>query len=159
MPTSPPQPNTAVIDGFTFTSPTNYISFDALSAGIRTKIGRSYYRLQCGGPPTRNVVIPITGSLSSSANYATYGESVSYSFNFADLNTVPAEAYSRQAKCGYNGEPESCSGVMAYQASYTPMVYMPGLNHLDPEWKAAGCGGPDIGFSLTQVALATPTPP
>jgi hypothetical protein len=136
-----------VIDGFTFTSPTNYISFNAISADIYTKIGRSRYRKQCGGPSTEHVVVPITESFYSAANYASYGDST-YSFNFADLNTVPAEAYSKQYKCG----------VMAYQAAYTPIVVMPDLTHLDAEWKAAGCIGLDVAFDFTQVALATPTP-
>jgi hypothetical protein len=155
--TSPPQANTAAVDGFTFTSPTNYISFDAISADIITKIGRSRYRRQCGGPSTEHVVVPLTAPLYSGGNAINYG-SATYSFNFADLNTAPAEAYSRQDKCGLLGEPESCSGVFAYQAAYTPIVIMPDLTHLDPKWKAAGCKGFDSAWSIPHVALATPTP-
>jgi hypothetical protein len=156
-PTNPPSPNTAVVDGFTFTSPTNYISFGAMSAVIHTKIGRSRYRMQCGGPATSNIVVPLTAPLYSGGNAINYGSST-YSFNFADLNTAPAEAYSRQDKCGLTGEPESCSGVFAYQASYTPIVMVPDLAHLDPEWEAAGCTGFSSGWSMPHVALATPTP-
>jgi hypothetical protein len=156
-PTNPPFANTAVVDGFTFTSPTNYISFGAMSAVIHTKIGRSRYRRQCGGPATSNIVIPLTAPLYSGGNAINYGSST-YSFNFADLNTAPAEAYSRQDKCGLTGEPESCSGVFAYQASYTPIVMVPDLAHLDPDWEAAGCTGFSEGWSMPHVALATPTP-
>lgn len=150
-------PNTAVLNGVTYTSPTNYISFNAVSADVITRIGRHLARLQCGGPTKLNQIVPLTAPVYSAANYANYGDST-YSFNFADLNTVPAEAYSRQYKCGFGGAPESCTGVMAYQAEYTPIIVMPDLKHLDAEWEAAGClGNPEI-YDMPQVALATPTP-
>ena len=103
------------------------------------------------------IVVPLTAPLYSGGNWINYGDAT-YSFNFADLATAPAEAYSRQDKCGLTGEPESCSGVFAYQAAYTPIVMMPDLQHLDPEWKAAGCTGFPSGWSMPYVALATPTP-
>ena len=155
QPTSPPEPNKAVVDGITMTSPTNYISFDNIYADRTSKVGFRQAHRQCGGPAKENVVLPITESFYS-GNYA--GDQ-SWSFNFADLNTVPAEAYSRQSKCAY--EPESCTGAIAVQAEYTPIINMDlDLADLKPEeWKAAGCGvAGGQAFGMQLVALATPAP-
>jgi hypothetical protein len=154
QPTSPPDPNKVVVDGYTFTSPTNYMSFDMVSADVYSRVGSRTAMKTCGGPPKENIVFPITKSLYS----ADYAEDATWSFNFADLNTVPAEAYSRQYKCGY--APESCVGVIADQAEYTPIIVVPkDLANLKPEeWKAAGCIGSKLAYDMPRVALATPAP-
>ena len=150
-PTSRPEPNTAIIDGYTFTSPTNYISFSALSAVIH---GRRPSRTQCGPPRKTNVVLPITESFYSGG----YLDDETWSFNFADLNTLPVEAYNRQRKCGY--QHGSCTGVLADEAEYTPIIPLPTevLNLEPEEWKAAGCRGSVSSYYITPVALATPAP-
>lgn len=147
-PTSPPKPNKVVLDGHTFTSPTNYLSFANVEAVIH---GQRPHVTQCGGPAHTNVIVPITGSFYS----AGYKDDNSYSFNFADLNTIPAAAYNRQRKCGYQ---HSCSGVIG--GSYTPIVPLPTeLLNLEPkEWKKPGCKGTGDSYYLTPVALATPAP-
>jgi hypothetical protein len=58
-PTSPPDPDKAVVDGFTFTSPTNYLSYESVGAvlhGDRRKV------TDCGPEGHWNVIVPITES-------------------------------------------------------------------------------------------------
>jgi len=159
QPTNPPHPDTAVVDGVTFTSPTAYMSFDYISADRYKKVGFREQAGQCGGPATEHVVFPITESLYS-ADYNGWGDQT-WSFNFADLNTVPVEAYSRQYKCWdrWSG-PDFCSGVFDVQAEYMPLVVIPtDLAGLKPEeWKAAGCTADRVAYDMTMFALATPAP-
>lgn len=147
-PTSPPEPNKVVLDGFTFTSPTKYLSFDHVGAVIH---GRRPHVTECGGPAHTNVIVPITEPFYS----AGYKDETLHSFNFADLNTIPADVYNRQRKCGYQ---HTCSGVI--EGSYTPIVPLPTeLLNLEPkEWKEVGCRGTGDSYYLTPVALATPAP-
>ena len=96
-PTHPPEPNTAIVNGQTFTSPTNYISFEYVRAVIHGEERRS--RTQCGPPIKTHVLLPITESFSSVVFRATD----SYSFNSNDLSSyVPVNAWSRQRRCGFN---------------------------------------------------------
>jgi hypothetical protein len=148
-PTSPPEPNKVVVDGYTFTSPTNYLSFAAVGAVIH---GRRPHITSCGPPAHTNVVVPITESFYSMG----YKDSQQRSFNFADLapNPIPADVYNRQRKCGYQHD---CNGVI--EGSYTPILPLPTeLLNLEPEWKSAGCQGTGDGYYITPVALQTPAP-
>lgn len=149
-PTSPPEPNKVVIDGHTFTSPTNYISFEGARALIRSTWPLT---TTCGPPAHTNVILPITESFYSQGYYA----AGKISFNFADLapNPIPASAYGRQAKCG---QKRTCTGTIA--GSYTPILPLPTeILNLEPEeWSRAGCKGTNLGYAFTPVALATPTP-
>jgi hypothetical protein len=146
-PTSPPDPDKAVIDGYTFTSPTNYLSFLEVGAVIH---GERRHVTACGPEGHWNVVVPITESFYS----AGYKDTNSYSFNFADLNTLPASAYNRQRKCGFGA---TCTGVI--EGSYTPILPVPTeLWNLEPAWKSAGCQGSSDGYYITPVTLATPAP-
>jgi len=149
-PTSPPEPNKVVSDGYTFTSPTNYLSYqgiDAVLHGERRKL------TACGPGGHSNVIVPITETLYSMG----YKDSEEHSFNFGDLppNTLPADAYNRQRKCGFG---HSCTGVI--EGSYTPILPLPTeLLNLEIEgWKDAGCQGTGDGFYITPVALQTPAP-
>lgn len=149
-PTSPPKPNEVVIEGYTFTSPTNYVSFEGARAVIRsTWPGVT----DCGPPAHTNVIVPITESFYS-MGYYDFGRR---SFNFADLapNPIPTAAYNRQAKCG---QKHTCSGVI--EGSYTPILPLPTeILNLEPEeWRSAGCRGTSLGYSFTPIALATPAP-
>lgn len=151
-PTSPPEPDTVVRDGYTFTSPTNYISF----AGARAVIRRSHpepISHPCGPPVHTNVIVPITESFYSQGYY----DSGKRSFNFADLapNPIPVSAYRIQGKCG---QKKTCTGAIV--GSYTPILPLPTeILNLEPEgWKGAGCTGTNLGYSFTPIALATPTP-
>lgn len=148
-PTSPPEPNKVVLDGFTFTSPTNYLSYAQVEAVIH---GRRPHTTPCGPPAHDNVIVPITESFYSMG----YKDSEKRSFNFADLapNPIPADVYNRQRKCGYQ---HTCSGVI--QGAYTPILPLPTeLLNLEPEWKSAGCKGTGDGYYITPVALQTPAP-
>lgn len=142
--------NTAVVDDYTFTSPTNYISFGDVHAVLH---GTRRQLTSCG-PTATNVVLPITEPFYSGP----YSGKETYSFNFADLNTVPVEAWTRQKSCGLAHN--KCSKSPIEQADYTPVVPLPTeILNLEPEeWKAAGCAGTGINYLLTPVALATPVP-
>ncbi|KAM0706156.1 hypothetical protein Q7P35_006705 [Cladosporium inversicolor] len=148
-PTNSPSPNTVVMDGYTFTSPTNYAEFSGLQGFVPTTRGR---RVECGGTAAYDIVIvPLTETFSS---YAKTGKS---SFNFEDLNTIPAAAYEVQRKCWNE---EDCTTLSGF---YTPMVPLPNevLNLQPKEWKEAGCAGRvDISgrLAMTSVPLVTPAP-
>jgi hypothetical protein len=151
-PTSPPQPNKAIVDGsITLTSPTNYISFGAAYA---MNHGPGRHRTSCGPPPQNNVILPITESFYSGA----YAEPrASYSFNFADLNTLPVEAYNRQRKCG--SQHTACDNYPMFDvADYKPILPLPTeLSNLEPEeWM--GCRGTPSNYYFDAVALVTPAP-
>jgi hypothetical protein len=149
-PTSPPDPNTAVVDGFTLTSPTNYLSFYGVQAYNH---GERRRKTACG-PSRDHVFLPITESFYS-GQYK--GVNNGYSFNFADLNTVPVEAWNRQRRCGYAHT--DCKGPII-QTEYTPILPLPTevLNLEPEEWKAPGCRGQVEGFYIHYSALATPAP-
>jgi hypothetical protein len=149
-PTSPPEPNKVVIDGYTFTSPTNYVSFEGARALIRSSWPQT---TACGPPAHTNVIVPITESFYSMGYY----DAGKRSFNFADLapNPIPADAYGRQAKCG---QKRTCTGVIV--GSYTPILPLPTeILNLEPEeWRSAGCTGTNLGYAFTPIALVTPAP-
>jgi hypothetical protein len=152
-PTHPPEPNTAIVNGQTFTSPTNYISFEYVRAVIHGEERRS--RTQCGPPIKTHILLPITESFSSVVFRATD----SYSFNFNDLSSyVPVDAWSRQRRCGFNHN--QCVGVIGHPEEYTPIIPLPAeILNLEPEeWKAAGCTGSLDDSCITPIALATPAP-
>jgi hypothetical protein len=148
-PTIPGIANTAVVDGRTMTSPTNYVSFPAVYA---MKHGQRRQVTSCG-PSKDHVLLPITESFYS-GEFNGYS---SYSFNFQDLNTVREEAWNRQRRCGPFGT--DCVREII-QTEYTPILPLPTevLNFEPEEWKAAGCSGRATGYYFTYQALATPTP-
>ena len=88
-PTSPPEPDKVVINGYTFTSPTNYISMEEARAQIHT----TQPQITCGPPAHTSLILPITESFYSMGYY----DYRKFSFNFADLapNPIPADAYGR----------------------------------------------------------------
>lgn len=148
-PTSPPEPNKAVIDGYTFTSPTNYLSYAGVSALLH---GRRPQRTQCGTTEFKDVIVPITGDFYS-RGYS--GASASYTFNFGDLlpNPIPTSAYDRGRKCRFDG---GCDTIVG---SYTPILPLPTeIRDLDEEWKSVGCKGTADGYYITPVPLVTPAP-
>ena len=120
-------PNTAVISGKTYTSPTVYLTFDYVNAGPK-----------CGTPKTGGV-LPLAPESLSSVTWISMAEYENgqmnnvagpYSFNYANLNNpVPWSAYSGMSKCqdGY------CSTI--YQ-DYNPWIAVPSeLRNMDPAWK------------------------
>ena len=151
-PTSPPEPNKVVRDGYTFTSPTNYLSFQSIDAVLH---GERRKQTACGPGAHSNVIVPITESFYSMG----YKDSEQHSFNFGDLppNTIPVSAYNRQRKCGYE---HTCSGVIQFEEDYTPILPLPTeMLNLEPEgWKDAGCKGTGDGFYVNPVPLQTPAP-
>jgi hypothetical protein len=149
-PTSPPLPNTVITDGHTLTSPTNYASFNNIEAFIHSTRHRL---VDCGPASYKDVFVPLTETLYSwGKDYAT-----SSSFNFENLNTLPASAYDVQRKCWND---KDCTTI---QGPYLPRVPLPTevLNLEPKEWKEAGCRGNygvSSDFYMTPVALALVTP-
>lgn len=147
-PTSPPNPDTVVTDGYTFTSPTNYISFGYLEGISRT---RKYGEVTtCGGTGYSNVIVPVTGPMT------TKGLDGRESLNFEDLNTMKFEDFKAQRRCKNN----PCTIIEDF---YTPELALPTeVLDLEPkEWRDAGCSGTDVGTSYyhpQMVALVTPAP-
>jgi len=149
-PTNPPSPNTVVMDGYTFTSPTNYASFPYFQAFLPTTRGRKY---ECGPRSYEDIIVPITESF-----YSFGGPDGTRTFNFEDLNTVPVSAYVQQRKC-LNG----LSDCKTIEGQYYPQIPLPTeILNLEPkEWKEANCyGRPGISGKLfmTPVPLITPAP-
>lgn len=149
LPTNPPNPNTVVTEGHTFTSPTNYISFGHLDAGSKkSKYGARTY---CGTKSYDNVIVPVTGA------FTTKGlDQVRSSLNFEDLNTMKFEEFKAQRRCRNS----DCTVIEGF---YTPELALPTeVLDLEPvEWKAAGCKGTDVGTSWyhpRMVPLVTPAP-
>ena len=148
-PTSPPDPNTVVKDGYTFTSPTNYLSFNYFEGFIPTTSGR---KVACGTGAQRDFIVPITESFYS------HGGGSTRSFNFEDLNTVPMSAYRAQRKCL-----NKLSDCKTIEGQYYPQIPLPTevLNLEPKEWKDANCY-PRPGISgklfMTPVPLVTPAP-
>jgi hypothetical protein len=146
-PTSPPNPDTAVIDEHTFTSPTNYISMGNAYGVIH---GTRRQRTRCGTRGYADIVVPLTAEAFSSVRWA---RSQKYSFNFQDFNTVPAEAFDGQRRCRIEGD---CATI---QGGYTPILPLPTeIRNLDQEWIDAGCRETTDRYYATAVALATPAP-
>jgi hypothetical protein len=149
-PTSPPKPNTVVTDGHTFTSPTNYVSFGALEAGLHIRrVPRSVPN--CGGTSYNGVIIPVTGAMTTKGLDGTRS-----SLNFEALNTMKYEDFKAQRRCKNN----PCTVIEDF---YTPELALPSevLNLQPKEWKAAGCKGTDVGTSYyhpRMIPLVTPAP-
>lgn len=149
LPTNPPNPNTVITGGHTFTSPTNYISFEHLDAGSKkSKYGARTY---CGTKSYDNIIVPVTGAFTTKGLDQTRS-----SLNFEDLNTMKFEEFKAQRRCRNN----DCTVIEGF---YTPELALPTeVLDLEPvEWKAAGCKGTDVGTSWyhpRMVPLVTPAP-
>jgi len=145
-PTSPLQPNTAVVNDHTFTSPTNYISMGNAYGVLH---GERHQRTRCGTRRYADIVVPLTAEAFSSVRW---GSDDQYSFNFEDFNTVPAAPFDGQRRCRFEGE---CATI---QGAYTAMLPLPTeIRNLDQEWVEAGCRE-RTEYQVTAVALATPAP-
>jgi hypothetical protein len=149
-PTSPPLLNTVITDGHTLTSPTNYASFTNIEAHIHSTRHRLF---DCGPARRKDVFVPLTDTLYSWGD----GYATSSSFNFENLNTLPASAYDVQRKCWND---KDCTTI---QGPYLPRVPLPTeILNLEPEeWKEAGCKGlygVSDDYYMTPVALVTPAP-
>lgn len=153
-PTDPPLANTAVVDGHTFTSPTNYAQFSVLQAYTTNTRGR---RAKCGTTSYQDpIIVPLTETFSSFSGWES-GTGIPASFNFEDFNTIPVAAWEAQKRCRDGDDCTTISG------EYLPVVPLPTevLNLQPKEWKEAGCQGrSDVsgGYYMTPKALVTPAP-
>ena len=145
LPTNPPFPNTFVTEGHTFTSPTNYFSFAVLSAALNTR--RNKKSPVCGTKVYSNVVLPITGALTTQGLDGNMHE-----VNFEAYNTMKYEDFKAQRWCRNN----ACTVIEGF---YTPVLALPTeVLDLEPvEWKAAGCMAAG-GVQPRMVPLVTPAP-
>jgi len=160
-PTITGKANTAVFDGHTFTSPTNYLSIEEAWAMIHTDYKR-VHRCGLGGHFTThsNIVFPITAALSS--RISEWNEPEFEPFNFADLNQpIRAEAYDMY-KCWFS----TCSGDKPIydEGAYKPAISVPPeILDLEDEWRSVGCTYIDhpsgrSSWRVTPVPLQTPPP-
>jgi hypothetical protein len=149
-PTSPPNADTVVTDGYTFTSPTNYISLEGLEGISRTRKYGQY--TTCGGTSYNHVVVPITGPMT------TYhpDRAGSGTLNLEDLNTIKYADFKGQRRCWNN----PCTVVEGF---YYPELKLPTeVLDLQPvEWRDAGCKGTHgatDAYRPRMVPLVTPAP-
>lgn len=150
-------PNTAVVDGHTFTSPTNYVWLN----NARAAISSNYREIRgCGPPYHESVLVPITKTLSTIG-----ADASTSSLNFADLNQpIPGDAWDaswqcRQRRC----LPPSAGGpyVIEGEGEMMPVVAIPTeVIELEDEWVSVGCTrmATWLSWSMTPVPLQTPPP-
>ncbi|KAH7130652.1 hypothetical protein B0J11DRAFT_258262 [Dendryphion nanum] len=136
-PTIPGQANTAVYNNLTLTSPTAVLIIPTLTAHLQyTSNRRSTYWTSFGAAHTSASFSLHPSAISSvdhGGNRLRVGSPLtSYSFNFADLNTVPYEKYS-SVICGHS-EYGNCERI--WQA-YRPKIGLDreGMGRLRKEWE------------------------
>ncbi|KAK8153413.1 hypothetical protein BKA80DRAFT_284794 [Phyllosticta citrichinensis] len=142
--TAAPDVATVVTRGITMTSPSVYLSFDYV-VGIAGALVNGQTTL-CGHT-TSHLVVPIPpASLSSirTVGAASDGSWVSAtsSFDFADLNTVPADVYRGMSKCwtttnsATGAEPTPTNVCHTIFDDYAPRLVIPdAVRDLVPLWK------------------------
>jgi hypothetical protein len=153
--------NTAVVNGHTFTGPTNYLSIEEARAVIYTDYKR-VHPCGLGGRFTTHssIVVPLTAALSS--RIQDYQEPEFEPFDFADLNQpIRAEVYDKY-KCWFG----PCSGEEPIydEGDYKPAISVPPeILDLEDEWRSVGCSYVDspsgrTSWRVTPVPLQTPPP-
>jgi len=163
-PTIPNTPNTAVRDGHTFTSPTNYLSL----ASARAVIWSDYKRVDhCGAsgtlPAHTNILLPITAPLST-RTAAAYDDSAFTALDFAHFNQpLPAQAYD-SFRCLLNyGSVCGPEEPIYNEGEHRPIMSVPDeVLDLEPEWREVGCTYVArqrwTQWRFTAVPLQTPPP-
>lgn len=156
-------PNTAVRDGITFTSPTNYISL----RNARAVIWSDYKRIDhCGAGGTltsfTNIVVPITTTMSTRTAPA-YDDDAFAPLDFAHLNQpLPAQAYD-SFRCMLNGRVCGPEEPIYNEGELMPIMSVPNeIIDLAPEWREVGCTYVPrdrwTHWRFTAVPLQTPPP-
>ena len=154
-------PNTAVVKGITFTSPTNYLSIEHAHAVVYN--GYKYIdRCGSGGtfPDHDNIVVPITASISSRVAPGN-DPSAHVPLNFAHLNQpIPAPVWDK-FNCMFGGSQCPLTPTIYNEGSYRPTLAVPAeILDLEDEWREVGCTYIDQSTSwrVTPVPLQTPPP-
>jgi hypothetical protein len=163
-PTLPGVPNTAVVDGITFTSPTPYLSVAHAHAVVFN--GYKYIdRCGAGGtfPNHDNILVALTSPSASLSSRVSLGnEPADYAhFDFAHLNQpVPAAAWDA-FKCLGTGWDCEADFPIHDEGDYKPALKVPGeILDLEDEWREVGCTYVDrwTSWRVTPVPLQTPPP-
>ena len=149
--TAPPHPNTAVVSGMTFTSPSVYMLLPEISAGY--DIYRVAYTEMCGARYTNRVVSLHPSNVSSirgPGNVMALAPKSIHPFNFADFNRyavgnvtmslVPEDAYKGAMDTWCDGW--ICFLLAGYKCTrviddYQPKLSFPNelVQSMDPNWK------------------------
>nr|OQO31793.1 hypothetical protein B0A51_00695 [Rachicladosporium sp. CCFEE 5018] len=144
-------PNTVVSLGYTFTSPTPYISLAYIQAYIH---GRRPSITPCGPQTAQHTsfILPLNTPLTSARTINVYP---TYSFNLADLNRpIPTSAWDGQRKCRLG---DHCATIEG-EGGFTVLIPLPTeVVALESAWVAASCRGTASGWYLTPVPLGTAT--
>ncbi|KAK6433858.1 hypothetical protein LTR95_009958 [Oleoguttula sp. CCFEE 5521] len=142
-------PNTVVSLGYTFTSPTPYISLAYIQAYIH---GRRPSITPCGPQTAQhtNFILPLNTPLTSARSISI---DPTYSFNLADLNSpIPTSAWDGQRRCRLD---DHCATI---EGDFTVFMPLPTeVVALESAWVAASCKGTGSGWNLTPVPLGTAT--
>ncbi|KAK6435259.1 hypothetical protein LTR95_008550 [Oleoguttula sp. CCFEE 5521] len=142
-------PNTVVSLGYTFTSPTPYISLANIQAYIH---GRRPSITPCGPQTAQHTdfIVPLDTPLTSAR---TINVDPPYSFNLADLNSpIPTSAWDGQRRCRLG---DHCATI---EGAFTAFIPLPSeVVALESAWVAASCRGTASGWYLTPVPLGTAT--
>ena len=154
-------PNTAVINGRTFTSPTNYLSIKHAHAVVYN--GYKYIdRCGQGGvfPNHDNIVVPLTASLSSRVAQGNQ-PTAHVPLDFAHLNRpIPARVWDK-FNCMFAAAQCPQSPTIHGEGAYMPTLAVPAeILDLEDEWREVGCTYIDqaTSWSVLPVPLQTPPP-
>jgi hypothetical protein len=134
-PTAPDgSPNTAIYNGLTLTSPSAYLVVSAVNAQLKYRAcnRRTSWTIMPDATPATVAVHPSDVSSVFNPGLNRVGARYdSYSFDWADMNTVRWEAYS-SAECWKNAN-RNCERVWH---AYTPRVGLPrAVTGVREEWK------------------------
>jgi hypothetical protein len=139
-PTAPDgSPNTAVFEGATYTSPSAYYLFNAYA--YRNNGGGIGDWDLCG--PRKSVTVAVepteVSSVLQRVKRRARGEKFpGTSFNFADLNTVPADTFTKH--CQHYNWPDGCETI---SARWRPWIVVPtGVLSSDSSWLPCSAGVP-----------------
>jgi len=161
QPTITGVPNTAVVNGLTFTSPTNYLSIKHAHAVVYN--GYKYIdRCGSGGsfPDHDDIVVPITTGLSSRVAQGNQ-PTAHVPLNFAHLNQpIPASVWDK-FDCMFGGSQCPETPTIYDEGNYRPTLAVPAeILDLEDEWREARCTYIDQSTSwcVTPVPLQTPPP-
>lgn len=151
-------PNTAVYNGITFTSPSAYIKFDRIQARLRyatVRRGSTYTIMRDDViSPTITVHPTEVSSVFHPGRNRLGARYDSFSFNWADMNTVPYKVYS-SADCWKDPQYVNCERVWH---AHTPKVGIPGaVTKLRTEWEFCSGWGSVRPFMVPITAGVTTT--
>lgn len=157
-------PNTAVLDGHTFTSPTNYLSVAHAHAAIFSDY-KHVDRCGAGGTLSShtNILVPVTATLSTRTAAASDAAAAFAPVDFVHFNQpVPADSYDA-FRCLLTGRVCAADVPIYDEGDYKPLLAVPDeILGLEDEWREVGCTYLNrnswTSWRVTPVPLQTPPP-